>query len=713
MQVTRTTAARTMSSRNAASRNSGRHRQGFTLVEMLVSVALVLLMMTMFASIFQVAVGLMTRQRGLAENDQRQRLTDTLLRSDLDKRTFRDVIPFVGQTSGVSDANREGYLHISEGDPFDDTDDVLQLTVHAGEVLRDGDTTPYAGRAMGLTIAGQAPITGFPGVFRNPNQPAFDDGRLGSGGVSDRVSSSPYAEVVYFLRRGTLYRRVVLIRKPLRESSPAYLGQPSADLNGAGDDLIRGSAPTATTAGYDVDDLVPGQTTGSLAANVNFLNDFDFSAHFEPAGVAASAADELVFHAISADRNSLSNAATPATFSLGVPNHRFGFDPRSGRPISFANGGVPPDGGATVTGNRLETFFGRFTHQETSHTAFQYPGQLDRGPDNQFGTNDDDYPLFRVRRNGSVLGADGVITLGGASTVRLDGPRVGEDILMTNVLAFDIKVYDEHPTVQAFVDVGHVASNGTGYYGHRANRLPGFGPIDLAGLTTAQLQGADGEWGRAGVDDDGNGTTDDLGEQGWPGSDDPWNRVFDTWHPRMSANSQFVNLGRVPPFRSTSGVSLGPDGQPGRAGVDDDGNSTTDTLPADWGEVGLWDDFIPDAGPDGKPGKRGIDDDGDGIIDNATELLWPGTDDTAYDLGPDQQPGRGGFNDNNPNSLPAPADQIADNQIEVGFPRTDDVNLRTRPMRAIQIRVRVRDVSSGLIRDITIQHSLLDTRPQS
>jgi prepilin-type N-terminal cleavage/methylation domain-containing protein len=700
--------------RNAVRPISSSHRRGFTLVEMLVSVALVLLMMSMFATIFQVAVGLMTRQRGLAENDQRQRLTDTLLRSDLDKRTFRDVIPFVGQTTGASDVGRRGYLHISEGDPFDDTDDVLQLTVDAErENSRDPDKTPYAGRAMGLTIAGQAPITGLPGVYRNPNQPAFDDGRLGSGGVSDRVSSTPYAEVVYFLRRGTLYRRVVLIRKPLRETPPPFPGQPRANPDGQGDDLIRGSAPTATTAGYGPEDLMPGQDTGSLAANANFLNDFDFSAHFEPAATAATAADELVFHSVGGGRDSLSNAAFPATFSLGVPNHRFGFDPRSGRPISFAAGGVAPGGGATVTGNRLETFFGRFTHQETSHTAFRYPGQLDRGPDNQFRTNDDDYPLFRVRRNGSVLGSDGVITLGGASTVRLDGPRAGEDILLTNVLAFDIKVYDEHPSVQAFVDLGHVTSGGTGFYGHRANQGPGFGPINLAVLTTAQLQGADGDWGRAGIDDDGINGVDDPGEQGWPGSDDPWNRVFDTWHPRMSANSQFVNLGRVPPFRPTSGVSLGPDNAPGRVGIDDDGNSSTDTLPADWGEVGFGDDFIPDAGPDGKPGKRGIDDDGDGIVDNASELLLPGTDDTAYDLGPDGQPGRALFNDNNPNNVRPTDDLISDNQIEVGFPRTDDVQLRTRPMRAIQIRVRVRDVSSGLIRDITIQHSLLDSRPRS
>jgi len=32
--------------------------------------------------------------------------------------------------------------------------------------------------------------------------------------------------------------------------------------------------------------------------------------------------------------------------------------------------------------------------------------------------------------------------------------------------------------------------------------------------------GQDKMWGRAGVDDDSNGTTDDLGERGWPGSDD-------------------------------------------------------------------------------------------------------------------------------------------------------------------------------------------------
>ncbi len=59
------------------------------------------------------------------------------------------------------------------------------------------------------------------------------------------------------------------------------------------------------------------------------------------------------------------------------------------------------------------------------------------------------------------------------------GPRSGEDILMTNVLKFDIKVFDP-----------------------------------------AASLGPDNRYGVAGVDDDNNGRLDDIAELGWPGSDD-------------------------------------------------------------------------------------------------------------------------------------------------------------------------------------------------
>src|SRR5437588_4369291 len=96
---------------------SGRSvRRGFTLVEMLVAVGLVVMMMTMFTMIFQMATHCMTVQKGMADNDQRVRLVQSFLRNDLngakfDKvdptkpipyRTFRNVIPFAADENGHS-----------------------------------------------------------------------------------------------------------------------------------------------------------------------------------------------------------------------------------------------------------------------------------------------------------------------------------------------------------------------------------------------------------------------------------------------------------------------------------------------------------------------------------------------------------------------------------------------------------------------------------
>src|SRR5262245_21137 len=89
-------------------------RRAYTLVEMLVAVGLSLVLMTLFATIFQMATQAMTVQKGLAANDQKVRLVETLLRNDLngdmyDKidptkprtyRTFRNLIPFGAGENG-------------------------------------------------------------------------------------------------------------------------------------------------------------------------------------------------------------------------------------------------------------------------------------------------------------------------------------------------------------------------------------------------------------------------------------------------------------------------------------------------------------------------------------------------------------------------------------------------------------------------------------
>jgi hypothetical protein len=159
-------------------------------------------------------------------------------------------------------------------------------------------------------------------------------------------------------------------------------------------------------------------------------------------------------------------------------------------------------------------------------------------------------------------------------------------------------------------------------------------------------KGVDGQWGVAGVDDDGDGTIDNATEAGWPGSDDT-----------------------LP-----NPIAQGPDGKWGVAGVDDDGDGTTDNATeAGWPgsddnvmkRISLrrsaggspmsliqaeeifvaQDDLVftapndktlpplqqwsVDKGPDGEWGVAGTDDDSDGQTDNATEGGWPASDDAV------------------------------------------------------------------------------------
>ncbi|MEO1994680.1 MAG: type II secretion system protein, partial [Planctomycetaceae bacterium] len=181
-----------------------RSRRGFTLVEMLVSVGLVVLMMSLFAFIFQVATGTMSRQRTISQNNQKVRLVATLLTNDLKKRTFRNLIPFMpheleDHPTGFSD--RRGYFYLSENSAYVETDTVLQFTVDS----QNTDDTALVSR--GFVGRAQA-ATDVLAVATNPiEHPDSDNGRMG-----DSLATARHAEVTYFIRNGNLYRRLLLIR---------------------------------------------------------------------------------------------------------------------------------------------------------------------------------------------------------------------------------------------------------------------------------------------------------------------------------------------------------------------------------------------------------------------------------------------------------------------------------------------------------------------
>ena len=483
------------------------NRTGFTLVEMIVATALVMLIMLLFAEIFGAAVGTITAQKGLANNDQKARSVTDILRGDLGNMTFRasvnrganafinaggvrvrqsrqGIIPL--GPADAADARQRGFFYFSENDPFDDTDDVLHFTVfvqetHRNAVVSDPNLTPYYGRAF--TLGG------------NPNQPDADDGQINGASVSRA------AEVCYFVRGRNLYRRVLLIREPRASAAPPFGTQPALGSTGAGAPF-----PVFTSA-------YPG----------SLYNDFDFSGTRvwtidDGNGVPddeGTDAYRFHFHGL----ESLDNRQGLANIPLGHPGNRFGFDFRNGRPREYL---LNNSGGFVA-------YLGRFTHEETSHANFSWPG-LEAPCGN--------HPLRRTDLTPDAFGA--VSQYAGR-------PRVGEDILLTNVEAFNVEFWDPdyfEPTVAA----GWTAFDPATDFNTNGVREDNGAWVNLgnsygAGAFT-QTSGVNATWGNQ-----------NPGYGPLPLAVRP-NRVFDTWHPDVTydfdgdGNLTYPYSGGWPTYRS-------------------------------------------------------------------------------------------------------------------------------------------------------------------
>ena len=154
-----------------------RPRRGVTLVEMLVVVALVVLMMVILVQIFQSALGAMSASRTTQELDVTLRQIDSMVRSDL-----------TGVTANMTPPNdpalKQGYFEYGEGAQADaqgeDTDDYMAFTTKAPE---------------GQNFTGRQYLFGT-GI---------------NATVQPTTITSQVAEIIYFLRNGNLYRRVLLV----------------------------------------------------------------------------------------------------------------------------------------------------------------------------------------------------------------------------------------------------------------------------------------------------------------------------------------------------------------------------------------------------------------------------------------------------------------------------------------------------------------------
>lgn len=443
---------------------------------MLVSVTLVLLLMTMFASIFQIATGSMSKQRGISENDQRARTLFNVTTRDFQRRTFRYPLAYYptedSATSPTSFSNRSGYLYISTNDPNSGLDDMFQLTVNANILTEDADATPFFGRSAELAdrrIPGRVQT----GLAISPNQPEADDGSLSP----NSVSSSPVAEICYFVRRGNLYRRVVLVREPLSVAGQNLGPQPTARSTY---NYFSGQPNPANVATYDglfaVNNTVfipDGAGAPPFSSEPTLTNDFhllfDHSAYMTMTGANPSAR----FVGVGALSNELTGAGPEA---LANPARRFGFNPftKRSREHTVNNG----------AGYGPPVFMGRFTQAETSTTNFNYPQNTSReelllpayntadsnglvavdlnfdGTIDATSTNGNPLdvvatPLALNPGNGVVSSFDG--THHSLGIEGRGGERRVEDLLLANVHEMKVEIWDQR--LQRFVTPGHTSGN--------------------------------------------------------------------------------------------------------------------------------------------------------------------------------------------------------------------------------------------------------------
>ena len=698
------------------------NRRGFTLVEMLVSVTLVLLMMSMFAAIFQLAGETTSTQKGIAVLDQSARAITNTIRTDLDKRTFRNVMAFQANENGNATAtrfdDRLGFFQIVTNDPNNGLDDTLLFTVSADMVQKNPDKTPYFGHAEQVFDPADAIGDGHNRLVFNPNQPEMDDDVI----ISNSTGRSSTAQIAYFVRNGNLYRRVLLVRQPRERAGRELNPQPSFE---SGLDPFDVDGDPSTPAYVTPDSAAVGGTDA-------FFRDFDYSA------IRATGTNLAQF----LGEESLNNAPGSTFFTLAKPQNRFGHSP------SFTagvwSGGFPRLYDIQPNGANTPEFMGFFLHEETSYDGTD---DMSTSPPTLIGGFN--FPQGNARRRGSALViGDSVnpvspfpafaslneqgdptdiripLTLNDQKVVTefVGGSRRAEDLLLSDVHEFRIEIWDDR--LGDWTYPGHTRSAGgaLGDYHLLRRYNHNFGPFGPGGFArTTDAPGPALQWNYT-------------------------NQVFDTWHPDAEAgdlSSAATNFG-MPPFRSmTFYPPTRPLGTMESETIDFWAPSTidwTDHSNSVWQVYETEDDNgngVLDPGEDDNTNgvldvpyvfARTEDLNGDGDADDTDEDGWysstmngeldseapftpfgyaycyklvrsgVASDPADIGRGPNWQARRGALITEE-FSQPLPAG------IQ---PAVWEAVPNLRPLRAIRITVRFVDASSGKMRQSTIVHSLID-----
>jgi prepilin-type N-terminal cleavage/methylation domain-containing protein len=395
------------------------YRRGFTLIEVLVATTLTLVMMAGVVQIFAVVGKSINNSRSTLEMSEQIRATVNRLRLDLEGVTA-DMAP-----SGRPEEGK-GYFEYIEG-PIGPVDPAFDPAATPGYNTDEGtidstvgdrdDILQFTTRSRGEPFVGRGLVICDPGTGEK------------SFGPFDRyttVAKSQVAEVAWFLRGTTLYRRVLLV-------TPSF----DADIR----------TPNSREAGVPL--VISFRVHGNDNQQMGYYNNYDLSVHWDPI------AGKIVCNTLADLTRRECRYAHPPLWSDGSPN-------------AFPHA-------LHLVGDWR--YLGLPTLQECSHAAWPFPlnGRMPYRPDGstavnltpsglQFDAWVNPYTFVELDQNTGALKFEPPAVLPEdphpvvpplplpADAPRYAGPREGEDVILTNVLSFDVKAWDPRALVLQAID---------------------------------------------------------------------------------------------------------------------------------------------------------------------------------------------------------------------------------------------------------------------
>ncbi|MBN1911071.1 MAG: prepilin-type N-terminal cleavage/methylation domain-containing protein [Pirellulales bacterium] len=405
--------------------------RGYTLVEILVAVALTLAVMAFVVKIFASISRSINDSRTTLEMSSRLRNTVAQLREDLRCATS-DMLPPARPDDG------KGYFEYREGPlgPVYHVDDKLgssdptknqanvwpKNTDNSGAIVPDSavldndDQLLFTIRTRGEPFVGKTFVKTVGGVYGDPIHGAF--------GEPIRTAESQVAEVAWFVRGTTLFRLVLLIlpKQDVDLRTPDVI-EPMEGLA-----FFSSGTPSSCTFYGNYFLRTKGETDHR---SKGFYNNFDWSVRlvYDPANPLDRTKWRLVPNTL-ADLTKRENRFAHQPDGVGFP-----FDPHGGLSAQWQYLGLP-------------------TLRECSHLNWIPGGPLPVIQLNMAGS-----PFDAVANphpygpNGNPSTADyqdpatGTLIAKGASVPAPDlspylGFRVAEDVMLTNVIGFDVKAWD-------------------------------------------------------------------------------------------------------------------------------------------------------------------------------------------------------------------------------------------------------------------------------